>query len=117
MKQSGVEYVTNIFPLVDNKLSRQDCIDIIMLADADLLMPVRSGCFFCPFNSLSRWTEIFEQHRDLHLRARTLEENSKHFPKQKLMKWTLGVLQEKLERSEPLPEIHVKRTCASECLI
>lgn len=117
MKESGVPYVTNVFPLVDNKLSRQDCVDIIMLADTDMPMPVRSGCFFCPFNSLSRWTEIFEQHKDLYLKARTLEENSKHFPKQRLMKLTLGGLEEKLERNEPLPEIHVKRTCASECLI
>ena len=117
MKQSRVEYVTNIFPLVDNKLSRQDCIDIIMLADADLPIPVRSGCFFCPFNSLSRWTEIFERHRDLLLKARTLEENSKHFPKQRLVKLTLGFLQEKLEKNEPLPEVNVKRLCASECLI
>ncbi len=117
MKDSGVEYITNIFPLVDNKLSRQDCIDVIMLADADLPMPVRSGCFFCPFNSLSRWTEIFEQHKDLYLKAKALEENSKHFPKQRLVKWTLGVLQEKLEKNESLPEIHIKRTCASECII
>jgi hypothetical protein len=88
-----------------------------MLADADLPMPVRSGCFFCPFNSLSRWAEIFEQHKDLYLKARTLEENSKHFPKQKLMKWTLRNLQEKLESKEQLPEIQIKKACASECII
>jgi hypothetical protein len=117
VRESGVEYVTNTFPLIENKLTRQDCVDIICLADYDFPMPVRSGCFFCPFNSLSRWTELFEQHRDLYLKAMILEENSKHFPKQKLMKLTLRGLQEKLENNEPLPEIHVKRLCSSECII
>jgi hypothetical protein len=117
MKQSRAEYVDNLFPLVENKLSREDCIDIIMLADTDLPMPVRSGCFFCPFNSTSRWVEILEKHKDLHLKAQVLEENSKHFPKQRLMKITLRVLREKLEKNEPLPEINVKRLCTSECLI
>jgi 3'-phosphoadenosine 5'-phosphosulfate sulfotransferase (PAPS reductase)/FAD synthetase len=117
MKESGVPYVRNIFPLVENKLTRQDCTDIICLADFDFPMPVRSGCFFCPFNSLSRWKELYENHRDLFIKARTLEENSKHFPKQKLMKLTLEVLQEKLEKNDPLPEIHVKRLCSSECII
>ena len=115
MKDSGVSYVTNIFPLVDEKLARDDCMQLMLLTD--LPMPVRSGCFFCPFNSLSRWTEIFEGHKDLFSKARTLEENSKHFPKQKLMKLTLRVLEEKLEKNEPLPEIHIKRICGSECLI
>ncbi len=117
MKESGVSYVKNLFPLVENKLTRQDCMDIICVSDFDFPMPVRSGCFFCPFNSLSRWTEIYEKHRELFLRAKELEENSKHYPKQKLMKLTLGVLQEKLERNEPLPNVYVKRLCSSECII
>jgi 3'-phosphoadenosine 5'-phosphosulfate sulfotransferase (PAPS reductase)/FAD synthetase len=117
MRDSGVQYVTNIFPLIDEELTREDCTDIVCLADFDLPMPVRSGCFFCPFNSLSRWIEIYEHHKDLYFKAMMLEENSKHFPKQRLMKLTLRVLQEKLERNESLPKIHVKRICSSECLI
>lgn len=116
-KEARVPYVKNIFPLVENELTRQDCIDIICLADLDFPMPVRSGCFFCPFNSLSRWKEMYEKHRDLYYKAMTLEENSKHFPRQRLMKLTLRTLQEKLEQNEPLPHIHVKRLCTSECII
>lgn len=117
MKEARVSYVKNIFPLVENKLARHDCIDILYQANFDFPLPVRSGCFFCPFNSLSRWKEIYENHKDLYLKAMILEENSKHFPKQRLMKLTLRVLQEKLESSEPLPKIYVKRLCSSECLI
>jgi 3'-phosphoadenosine 5'-phosphosulfate sulfotransferase (PAPS reductase)/FAD synthetase len=117
MKKARVAYVKNVFPLVDNKLSREDCIDIIMLADVDLPMPVRSGCFFCPFNSISRWTEIFQKHKNLFLKAMELEENSKHFPRQKLMKLTLRKLKEKLENNEDIPKIHVKRLCSAECII
>lgn len=117
MRESGVDFVTNKFPLVESKLARQDCVDIICISDYDFPMPVRSGCFFCPFNSLSRWKEIYEKHRDLYMKAMVLEENSKHFPKQRLMKLTLRGLQERLENDEPIPEIQVKRLCSSECLI
>lgn len=115
MKKSRVPYATNVFPLVEKKLDRQDCIEIIM--KADLPMPVRSGCYFCPFNSLSRWKELYTKHMDLFLKAKELEETSKHFPKQRLMKWTLGTLQKKLERKERLPKVYVKRLCSSECII
>lgn len=117
VKESGAAYVKNVFPLIEKRIARQDCMDVILLSDFDFSMPVRSGCFFCPFNSLSRWTEIYEKHKDLFLKARELEENSKHFPKQRLMKWTLGALQEKLEKNEQLPDVYVKRLCSSECII
>lgn len=117
MKEARVPYVKNIFPLVENKLTRNDCIEIICQADFDLPMPVRSGCFFCPFNSVSRWREIYDKHRDLYLKAMILEENSKHFPRQRLMKLTLRGLQELLENNEPVPKIKVKRVCGSECII
>jgi 3'-phosphoadenosine 5'-phosphosulfate sulfotransferase (PAPS reductase)/FAD synthetase len=117
MRESCAEYVTNIFPLIDNKLDRQDCIDLIYLTDYEFPTLHRSGCFFCPFNSLSRWKELYEKHKELYQKALELEENSKHFPKQRLMKLTLRGLQEKFERNESLPDIQIKRLCSSECLI
>jgi len=116
-KESCDSLVTNSFPLIENKIDHQGCMDIIMLADFDFPAPKRSGCFFCPFNSISRWKEIYETHKDLFHKAKDLEENSKHYPKQKLMKWTLNTLEEKLDKNEPLPEVYVKRLCSSECLI
>jgi len=115
MRESGVPYVTNKYPLVSRRINRDRCVDLII--GAGLKLPVRSGCYFCPFNSISRWIEINRNHRELYSRAMALEENSKHFPKQKLVRPSLRVLKEKLEDHEPLPQIHVRRPCGSECII
>ena len=82
MKDSQVEYVTNHYPLIENRVTRQGCIDIIKAEG--LPVPVKSGCFFCPFSSLDRWRWLYETHPELYSRAVDLEENSKHFPDQRL---------------------------------
>ena len=82
MKDSRVEYVTNLYPLIDRRLTRADCIAIIR--DARLPVPERSSCYFCPFNSVDRWRWLYETHRDLFDKAIALEEHSKHFPAQRL---------------------------------
>jgi len=115
MRESGVPYVTNKYPLISKRINRDRCVDIII--GAGLKLPVRSGCFFCPFNSLSRWVEIHRNHSELYSRAMLLEENSKHFPRQKLVRLSLRMLKQKLENHEPIPQIHVRRPCGSECLV
>ena len=82
MKDSRVDYVTNLFPLIDRRLTRADCVDIIQ--GAGLPVPQRSSCFFCPFNSVDRWRWLHETHPDLFDKAMALEEHSKHFPSQRL---------------------------------
>lgn len=82
MKDSKVDYVTNLFPLVQKKMTRDACIDLI--EKEGLPVPVKSGCFFCPFNSLDRWEWLYEKHPRLYQKAVALEENSKHFPMQRL---------------------------------
>jgi hypothetical protein len=82
MKDSRVPFVTNLYPLIDRHITRVGCVDII--SAAGLPTPVKSGCFFCPFNSLERWRWLHSTHPDLFLRAVQLEENSKHYPDQRL---------------------------------
>ena len=82
MKDSQVNYVTNIFPLIDRDITRAGCIEIIQ--QADLPVPPRSSCYFCPFNSVDRWRWIYDNHPELYEKAIALEENSKHFPSQRL---------------------------------
>ena len=82
MRDSRVEYISNLYPLVDKRLTRQDCIDLIV--QAGLPVPEKSGCYFCPFNSTERWRWILERYPDLFKKAIELEERSKHFPNQRL---------------------------------
>ena len=82
VKDSRVSYVTNLYPLIDRGMTRADCESVI--SQAGLPIPVKSGCFFCPFNSVGRWRWLQDNHRDLFDKAVVLEENSKHYPSQRL---------------------------------
>src|SRR3990167_7270731 len=82
MKHSGVTFVTNLYPLVDKRVSREGCIEIIK--KAGLPVPIKSACFFCPFGTVDRWRYVYTQHPTLYRRAIALEEKSKHFPSQRL---------------------------------
>jgi 3'-phosphoadenosine 5'-phosphosulfate sulfotransferase (PAPS reductase)/FAD synthetase len=113
MKDSRVDYVTNIYPLVDERITREDCEEII--ADEKLPIPVKSGCFFCPFNTMQRWHELYENHRELYRRATLLEASSKHYPKQRLAAPTLRGLAKSFRRHR-IPEIEVYSPCGSECM-
>lgn len=82
MKDSRDDNITNVYPLIDNRMTRQDCVDVI--AGAGLPVPAKSGCYFCPFNSTDRWRYLLHHHPHLVDKAIALEENSKHFPNQRL---------------------------------
>ena len=82
MKDCRVEYVTNLFLLVDRRITRADCVAII--EEAGLRVPERSCCYFCPFNSVDRWRWLHANHPSLYEKAVALEERSKHFPAQRL---------------------------------
>jgi hypothetical protein len=112
---SNVPYASNIFPLIENRITRDMCIDII--DKVNLSLPVRSGCYICPFNSISRWVEIYKKHSNLYDKAMILEENSKHFPKQKLTTSSLRTLKTQIESHESLPQIQMIKPCGSECVI
>jgi len=53
MKPSREEWIENTFPLVDAKITREDCKRIIM--EAGLLVPPRSSCYFCPYHRDDYW--------------------------------------------------------------
>ena len=78
MKDSNVKYITNEYPLVDAKIDRQSCINL--LTEKQLMIPRKSGCFYCPFTRKSGWVEIIQKNPELTERAIALEENGKKFP-------------------------------------
>ncbi len=53
---SGIAYEKLAYPLIDLRLDRQQCTNIIR--DAGLPIPPKSACWFCPFHSLRTWQEM-----------------------------------------------------------
>lgn len=64
-------YERRTYPLLDLRLTRQDCMNII--SRAGLPVPPKSSCWFCPFHRLSTWHELKRKHSDLFAKAIDLE--------------------------------------------
>jgi len=77
------DYITKFYPLVDWKMDRYNCEGYILKKKFPFV--VKSGCYFCPFNSSTRWDYIRQNHPRLYRLCKKLERNSKHFPKMKLI--------------------------------
>jgi hypothetical protein len=56
MKPSGVRYITNQFPLVDLRMTRQDCLN--WMAKHGYKTPPKSACVFCPYIANSRLRDM-----------------------------------------------------------
>lgn len=66
------------YPLVDRKLTRRNCEEIIRKAGWPL--PIKSGCFFCMYSNKEWLHMIWEEHTDHWKRMRFMEENGKRYP-------------------------------------
>lgn len=62
------------YPLVDNKITRKECIEIIKNAELDV--PPKSGCWLCPFQPKASWWRLGRNHPDLFWRAVVVDELS-----------------------------------------
>ena len=51
------------YPLIDLRFSRSDCRQIIL--DANLPIPSKSSCYFCPFHNDLFWNELRQNRFDL----------------------------------------------------
>jgi hypothetical protein len=60
------------YPLLDLRLTRQDCKRII--AEAGWPVPPKSSCFFCPFHKKDDWLTLRRERPDLFGKAVQLEE-------------------------------------------
>lgn len=56
MKDSGVQYITNRYPLVDLRMTRDRCIK--WLEAHSYPVPVKSACFYCPYHGNQYWNEL-----------------------------------------------------------
>lgn len=62
------------YPLYERDITRGECGRIIQHADLDL--PIKSGCFFCPGQRIDQWKRLYFNHPDLYERATTMEDNA-----------------------------------------
>ena len=56
------------------EITCQECIRIIR--EAKLFIPSKSSCFFCSFQRIAQWEELYRKHPNLYARAVKLEENA-----------------------------------------
>jgi len=53
MKDSGVRYITNRYPLIERRMDRGNCRS--WLFKRGYRQPPKSACYFCPYTSNERW--------------------------------------------------------------
>lgn len=68
---SGIAHQKLDYPLIDLRIDRQQCMNIIR--DAGLPVPPKSSCWFCPFHSLRTWQEMRQEQPELFKKACDLE--------------------------------------------
>jgi hypothetical protein len=64
----------DIYPLIENKIDRNGCIEIIK--QQGLSIPIKSGCYFCAMQRISQWEDTYKNNPDLFQRAIDLEHNT-----------------------------------------
>lgn len=56
MRDAAFPWIRNEYPLVDRRMTRQDCLK--WCADHDYALPPRSACIGCPFKSDDEWRRL-----------------------------------------------------------
>jgi hypothetical protein len=72
MRDSPAARIDHVYPLVDRRLTRWQCREIV--ERAGLAVPWKSSCWFCPYrSSVSQWA-LVQRYPDLLGMARELED-------------------------------------------
>lgn len=87
---SGIAWQLLEYPLIDLRLSRNDCYEIIR--SAGLEDPPKSSCFFCPFQSDKQWAVMSKNDPDLFARSVAIERllNERRQARGKELVWLSG---------------------------
>jgi len=75
MKPSRVEWIKHTFPLIDNNISRADCLQ--WFKNNNLNLPPRSACIFCPYHSSTFWKDLKDNSPDEFNQALEYEKKAK----------------------------------------
>ena len=66
--RDGEEYR---WPLIENEITRKQCKEIIL--NHGLIVPMKSGCYICPFQKVSQLRELRKKHPSLFCKLEKLE--------------------------------------------
>lgn len=78
MNKSRVGFITHRWPLIERKLTRQDCVDY--LGSLGLPIPPKSSCIGCPYRQASEWIEMRDNAPDEWREAVEFDEINRHNP-------------------------------------
>jgi len=90
----------NSYPLIELGVDREGCKTIIR--EAGLPLPIKSGCYFCPFTKKSGWLNLLKSHKNLFVKAEELEKNGSQYPKWTLTNKPLERVRESVEDQQSL---------------
>ena len=76
------QYIKLEYPLLDRKVTREDCKKIIL--DLGFPLPVKSGCWFCPFAKKEEFRRLKIEKPEMFEEACKMEEQNKKFPQRTL---------------------------------
>jgi len=82
-KIRGRKQFTHLFPLIEWELDRLGCVEIIK--KEGLSVPVKSGCYFCPFQPKRAWIDLYKIHPELFQDSINFEKNANAYPNATLM--------------------------------
>jgi len=68
---SDIPYEVKEHPLIDMRLTRSDCMNIIRAEG--LPVPPKSACFFCPYHRMTEWQRMKREEPDLFQKSVELE--------------------------------------------
>jgi hypothetical protein len=72
MRDSSAARIEHVYPLVDRRLTRWQCREVI--ERAGLAVPWKSSCWFCPYRSVRSQWSLVQRYPDLAGMARVLED-------------------------------------------
>ena len=79
MKHSNVKWITNVYPLIDRRMTRDDC--LTWMQERGYPEPPKSACWFCPYASNQRWREIRDNDPSSWGKAVEFDEAIRHHPR------------------------------------
>lgn len=73
MKNSRVKYTSNIWPLIEKRMNRSDCLS--WMESKGFPKPPRSACVFCPYHSDREWRRLKNDEPDEFMKAVEFEKS------------------------------------------